>query len=212
MIDFGLFCDIKKHLEKAALHKRMSFDKKAILMLAEDETGTDAVAELIKNCDIKSVQNLMSYFEKNAPIQTLLRARYKELKSYEEQENINEYIAKELKKTENFYIYLCSLIESKGFKTDADFYNYIGMTRQTFAKIRKKGARVSRNHALLMAAGLKLNYNEAVEFMAKAGYVFRTDNTREVIISYVMRNKKYDLTELDEILISFGESPLMDIL
>lgn len=46
--------------------------------------------------------------------------------------------------------------------------------------------------------------------MSNAGYAFRKGDTRESIICYVMRNYQYDLIMMEEILVSFGEKPLMD--
>ena len=101
------------------------------------------------------------------------------------------------------------IMSSKGFDSDSAFYNHIGMSRQTFAKIRKTNY-VSRNHALLMSVGLELTYLEAVDFMENAGYSFRKTDSRESIITYVMRNKKYTLSSMEEILFSFGEKSLIE--
>ena len=97
----------------------------------------------------------------------------------------------------------------KGFDSDSAFYNHISMSRQTFAKIRKTNY-ISRNHALLMAVGLELTYLEAVDFMENAGYAFRKTDSRETIITYVMRNRKYTLYSMEEILFAFGEKSLIE--
>ena len=111
----------------------------------------------------------------------------------------------------SFYEYLTDKIREKGFHSDSEFYNYIGMSRQTFGKIKKKNASVSRNHVLLMAVGLKLDYDEAVEFMGYAGYVFKRSSMREQVIAYVMKTRKYDLMFMEEVLMIFGQEPLTDI-
>lgn len=111
----------------------------------------------------------------------------------------------------SFYSYLHKKILEKGFRTDADFYNYIGMLRQTFGKMKKRDANVSREHALLIAVGLGLDYDEAVEFLSYAGHTFRHSDMREQVISYVMKTRKYDLMLMEEILMVFGLEPLTDI-
>ena len=111
----------------------------------------------------------------------------------------------------SFYEYLKKKIREKGFASDSAFYNYIGMSRQTFGKLKKKNASVSRNHALLIAVGLKLDYDEAVEFLSYAGYVFKPSSTREQIIAYVMKTREYDLMLMEEILMIFAQEPLTDI-
>lgn len=112
--------------------------------------------------------------------------------------------------TPSFYGYLENKIHEKGFPSDSVFYNYIGMSRQTFCKIKKKSS-VSRNQALLISVGLGLDYEEAVDFLAYAGYAFKHTSLREQIIAYVMKNCKYDLMVMEEILMIFNQKPLTDI-
>ena len=210
MITFPFFRNKRNHILKN-FRSLSGFIENALLRpLKSDETNY-VIYDLINNCDLETVERLMEYFESNAPVQDILKKRYTELKQNTVGGGLNEYLKKEIKKEPDFYIYLTDMIEKKGFRSDSDFYNYIGMSRQTFSKIRKKGANVSRNHALLMAVGLGLNYNEAVEFMRKAGYAFKKTDPREAIVMYVMRSKKYDLMEMEEILYSFGEKTLIEI-
>lgn len=122
-----------------------------------------------------------------------------------------EILVQEVLNSFSFYEYLKKKIREKGFPSDSAFYNYIGMSRQTFGKLKKKNASVSRNHALHIAVGLRLDYNEAVELLSYAGYVFRPSSMREQIITYVMKNREYDLMTMEEILMIFSQEPLTDI-
>lgn len=208
MVDFGLFCDINNCIlfDKAS-EGNVDFTYGRLAENANEQ----AVYELINNCDAETIRRLIEYFDRTAPIQCILKERLEKLTLQLNGENISQYIEKNVKQQTAFYPYLAELIDEKGFGSDSDFYNYIGMSRQTFAKLRKSDAKISRPHALLMAVGLHLNYNEAVSFMERAGYAFKISDTREAIISYVMRTQKYDLMKMEEILYDFGEASLMDL-
>lgn len=209
MLDFALYCDIQEELISAKKYEDDAWEY-YVKTFMEKNDGDEAVYELIQNCDKKTVERLMAYFEADAPIQQLLKARFSEFNFETNDKTLHEFLTVNKKKSKSFYLYFCEMLDKKGFKNEADFYNHIGMSRQTFSKLRKADAAVSRNHALLMAAGLALNYTEAVDFMRAAGYVFKSQDTRESIISYVMRNKKYTLMELNEILYDFGEKTLTE--
>lgn len=206
MLSFDIYCDIRNGLHREAILAKASVFERIV----EEQDDENAVRTLIAGCDRKTVLGLIRYFDADAPVQDLLRNRLRELGTARDEGAIEEYVKQRKLASESFYQYLARLIDEKGFESDAKFYTSIGMSRQTFAKIRKSGNGISRNHALLMAAGLGLNYREAVDFMSNAGYAFRKGDMRESIICYVMRNYRYDLMMLEEILVGFGEKPLMD--
>lgn len=224
MVDFELFCEIKEYLNvfeitTQAVDENISLKQidntigfSGSFLNSDKESDETAIITLIDSCNKEMIQRLITYFDSEAPIQKLLNKRLSELSSTQENEiEIGNFLKSESKNSQSFYQYLTVCLEKSEFKTDADFYNYIGMSRQTFSKIRKNNAVISRDNALLMAVGLRLNYSEAVDFLNNAGYAFRKGNRREAIISYVMKNKKYDLWEMEEILLSFNEKPLLDI-
>lgn len=201
MIDFSLYCDI---------HNTYLSNKQPLFsMIAENQYDDNAVITLLKKCDKNTLVHLIEYFDEGAPIQSLLKSRLKELDVDEEQNDIEEVVSSSKKRNKSFYQYLVNVMSCKGFDSDSAFYNHISMSRQTFAKIRKTNY-ISRNHALLMAVGLELTYLEAVDFMENAGYAFRKTDSREAIIAYVMRNRKYTLYSMEEILYTFGEKSLIE--
>lgn len=224
MIGFDLFCEIREYLNvfentlqeenenTSIIRSNKDIKIPGTFFNADKESDEAAIVTLIDSCNKEMIERLITYFDSDAPIQKLLDKRLSELTSTQEnEEDIDSYLKSEYKNSQSFYQYLSLCLEKSEFKTDADFYNYIGMSRQTFSKIRKNNAVISRDNALLMSVGLKLNYSEAIDFLSKAGYAFRKGNRREAIISYVMKNKKYDLWEMEEILLSFNEKPLLDI-
>ncbi|HJD28246.1 MAG TPA: hypothetical protein H9914_04520 [Candidatus Blautia avicola] len=201
MIDFSLYCNI--------CNAYYTNEKTLFSMVVENQYDGNAIVALLKKCDKNTIFNLIEYFDENAPIQSLLKNRLEEMNIDEEQSDIKEVVRSSKKCNKSFYQYLVNIISCKGFDSDSAFYNHISMSRQTFAKIRKTNY-ISRNHALLMAVGLELTYLEAVDFMENAGYAFRKTDSRETIITYVMRNRKYTLYSMEEILFAFGEKSLIE--
>lgn len=165
MLDFGFFSDIRNNVILADDNNKRELFYNNFCMISEMRDDLDAIKMLIGECNMNMTERLMGYFDKKAPVQQLLRERLVQLKQNEKDGTIEEYIVSSKSKSVSFYQYLTGWIEKKGYQTEAEFYNYIGMSRQTFAKIRKKENQISRNYALLMAVGLELNYLEAVEFM-----------------------------------------------
>lgn len=211
MLTFDLYCNLV-HEAQISINKKNKKNNDFALLFADNQSE-DAFWVLIQNCDKETLDQLKNYFPSDAPVQELLKKRLIEIEKQQDKKELNENDVEEYKSLTkikpSFYKYLADTIESKGY-TEPEFYNYIGMSRQTFGKIRKY-EKISRNHILLMAVGLELDYNEAVHFMAEAGFVFRPSDNRESFISYVMRNKKYTLESMEEMLFFMGEKPLMDV-
>lgn len=213
MLDFGLYCDL---MHDVAFKKEKYTQENFIALaskFAEEKEGQDVFFTLINSCNKKDIEQLINYFDPDAPVQKLLAKKLDEISKEENKKELNENDVIEYKKLTrikpSFFNYLADLISQKGF-TEPDFYNYIGMSRQTFAKIRKNDT-ISRNHILLMAVALELDYKQAVDFLGKAGFIFQPYDNREAFISYVMRNKKYTLESMEEMLFFMGEKPLMSV-
>ena len=208
MIDFGLYCDLQNELMNNKSKNDIHF---WAMSFAEGNDKNDVFLSLLKDCNEEKLKKLIDYFEPDAPVQKILQNKLKEIKSKEAivEDDYDEY--RKITKTKmSFYLYLVDVMRSKGYLNDSDFYNYIGMSRQTFAKLKNKDA-ASRDQALLMAVGLELDYLEAIDFLSKAGITFRPSDDREVVISHIMRTKKYTLYEVEDILFCLGLKPLMSI-
>lgn len=109
---------------------------------------------------------------------------------------------------DSLYDFICKKMERSGFTSDSDFYNSIGMSRQTFSRLRYKNNSFSKQNILLMAVGLGLDYKDAAELLRLAGYAFRPEDRRDVILTYIFMNMSYDLPLVNEILEHFGQKPL----
>jgi len=208
VIDFGLYCDLQNELLKNKSKNDIHF---WAMSFAEGNDKNDVFLSLLNDCNEEKLKKLIEYFEPDAPVQEILQNKLKEIKFKEAivEDDYDEY--RKIAKTKtSFYLYLVDVMRSKGFLNDSDFYNYIGMSRQTFAKLKNKDA-ASRDQALLMAVGLELDYLEAIDFLSKAGITFRPSDDREVVLSHIMRTKKYTLYEVEDILFCLGLKPLMSI-
>lgn len=118
-------------------------------------------------------------------------------------------IAQGLKKRQDsFYQLLVKLIEKKGYRTDADYYNMLCFSRQTFSRLRNPNYKLSRENALWLTLGLAPDYWEGTELLRAAGFSLRKSDRREYIILYVMKNGPYTLQELNEMLVYFEEEPI----
>lgn len=129
----------------------------------------------------------------------------------DKEEDLNK-IAKSLElseeSAESLYCFLGRHMEAAGFTSDSGFYNSIGMSRQTFSRLRYRDNIFSKQNILLIAVGLGLGYKDAVELLRLAGYSFRPEDKRDIILTYIFRNMSYDLPLVNEILEHFGQKPL----
>ena len=205
MVSFSLFCQIEEYLTQ---YEKQSQDVLHVAGLAEGGTSDDLIFQtLIDQCDAHAIRQLMAQFEPSAPIQKLLKKRLKELQQSGHQSQVNE---KSKKTEDSFFLYLLTCIEDKGYSSESDFYNYAGISRQRFGKLRKDDSSISREFALHLAVGLELNYEDSLIFLQKAGYSLKPTSRREAIISYVMRNQEYTFSQMEEILYLFNEKTFLE--
>ena len=82
------------------------------------------------------------------------------------------------------------------------------MPRQQFARLRDANNTLSKKTVLWIIVGLKLNYPDANDLLQKAGYFFRKNDMRDVILTYIFRNTTYDLDMVNQVLDHFGLASL----
>lgn len=226
MIDFDLFCDITKYLENSFNDAYTVLERPSILNANFKESLIRNIAiagldikkhlhlseannefiSLLEQCDKKTIMELIEWFERDAPIQRFLHKRLSELDKLPNK----KFDVKLLNNDNTFFKYLCELIDNKGYLSDSDFYNYAGISRQSFSKIRNNSSKVSREMAIHIAVALELDYSGANELLNLAGYSLKSTSRRDAIISYIMRNKSYKFQEMNEILYLFGEKTFLE--
>ena len=84
---------------------------------------------------------------------------------------------------------------------DSKVYKAAQMDRRLFSKIMSdRNYKPSKDTALALAIGLKLNLIQVNDLLSRAGYVLSHSSKRDVIIEYFIREGKYNLSDINEVL------------
>lgn len=128
---------------------------------------------------------------------------------YDDFDKLVERVNRELEDTwqQSFF----DIIEEKHLDS-TEVYKRAYITKQTFFKIKSDAEyHPSRDTAIMLCIGLKLNLDETQGLLGKAGYFLSASLTRDLIIRCCIDRKEYDILEIDAVLEDFKEQPLLVI-
>lgn len=207
-----------KNNPKNNLHQQNMDINNAIAKLSyakeKDADYSDMLNSVLEHCTPEVLDEVISAYGEDSELAQIIRRknaeRYRKVTC--EVDKLEKPIAEKLRdsKYENpFYEAICEHMERLGYKTDADFYNSISMPRQQFARLRDPSNNLSKKTVLWIIVGLRLDYPRASDLLQKAGYSFRKNDMRDVILTYIFRNTIYDLDMVNQILDHFGVDPFI---
>ena len=113
--------------------------------------------------------------------------------------DIEEY---NIKPDKTFQEKLFEYIDASGLK-DPEIYKAIGMSRQGFNKIvNNKYYQPHKNTAMQFCVLLKLDHEQSLDLMKRAGFTFSSSNKRDLAIEAFIRYKEYDVDKIENYLAS----------
>lgn len=99
--------------------------------------------------------------------------------------------------SDTFQEYLFYLIDNKGLG-NTEVYKRAIITKQLFSKIKLNPQyHPDKATAMRLCIGAKLNMDETIDLLARAGYALSPCDKRDIIFSFFIENNVFDMIEID---------------
>lgn len=121
-------------------------------------------------------------------------------------EDVSWYVKATLKDT--FVERLLRFMREKGF-TAPKVYRSANMSKQLFSKIISNlEYKPSRDTAIVLAFALQLTFEQAQDFIGRAGFTLTHSDERDLILEYFLKEKYYKLLDINVVLHEMGKKLL----
>ena len=88
-------------------------------------------------------------------------------------------------------------------------YKRAGVSRQVYSRIiSSASSRVDKITAMRLCIGLQLNFNESANFLKAAGYAFSDSLPLDAIFTYCIKNRFWNILDVNRLIASSGQQPL----
>ena len=103
---------------------------------------------------------------------------------------------------------LFQLIDERGLD-DVTVYKKANIDRKVFSRIRcKADYRPKKKTAVAFAIALELDLPTTLDLLSRAGMAFSPSDGFDLIVSYFITNKNYDIYEINAALFKYGQPVL----